>query len=484
MSRYAGPPRIYEPSGHQLSVLRAPLISRTTPPHSARGSLRDSPGPSSPLGSPQSSPHCSPSPTPRDSLGRSPRGNRQGKAAVPRSPRGMGHSQGPTRRPSGSSSLSAAHQVDVPYPLASSPHTGIGSPRGPRMSHPRIVFPKNGSLDERPRVRRSLPAQPVDSYRERQSSISCSQTATSRMLLQAEVERQQRDQQQKELMEQRLSRLRKVQQECRLRMAWEQNRDLMEHPARGEEQLKLQLPEHQELHPPLSSENQHGQPLVLNTGRSASDCEVRQQGLRVKQVQSHCNRQPLSDLQNNRHGSANSEHKLSTSSNNLPPRQAQGMPAGSSSQMKKKQNSDSCKDWPCRSLACHAVDPEELAMPLSDEARVGRVAEVQRLLKAGAGVNLPDEHGWTPLHWAAIGCHLDVTQVLIQFGADLDARTPDNQSTPLMLAADEGDMRVAQLLLESGAHPYLVSTDGFTAERRCASNLQAQFATLIFNFSK
>jgi ankyrin repeat protein len=60
----------------------------------------------------------------------------------------------------------------------------------------------------------------------------------------------------------------------------------------------------------------------------------------------------------------------------------------------------------------------------------------------------------TPLHAAAWKDFLDVARLLIEKGAEVDARDEDG-GTPLHTAAEEGSLDVARLLIEHGAN-----TDG------------------------
>lgn len=84
---------------------------------------------------------------------------------------------------------------------------------------------------------------------------------------------------------------------------------------------------------------------------------------------------------------------------------------------------------------------------------------VQRLIDAGAQVN---QEGWTALHYAAVVGHLEIVQLLIAHYAYIDAETP-NKTTPIMLAARRGEMKVVNFLIEEGADISLKNMLGWTA---------------------
>ncbi len=72
---------------------------------------------------------------------------------------------------------------------------------------------------------------------------------------------------------------------------------------------------------------------------------------------------------------------------------------------------------------------------------------VLALLDKGAQVNRP---GWTALHYAAAAGDLDIMKLLLERHAYIDAASPTG-TTPLMLAAREGQEDAVRLLLEEGA---------------------------------
>ncbi|KQV61352.1 MULTISPECIES: ankyrin repeat domain-containing protein [unclassified Duganella] len=76
---------------------------------------------------------------------------------------------------------------------------------------------------------------------------------------------------------------------------------------------------------------------------------------------------------------------------------------------------------------------------------------VLALLEKGAQINRP---GWTALHYAAAAGDLDIMKLLLERHAAIDATSPTG-TTPLMLAAREGQEDAVQLLLEEGANATL-----------------------------
>jgi len=74
-------------------------------------------------------------------------------------------------------------------------------------------------------------------------------------------------------------------------------------------------------------------------------------------------------------------------------------------------------------------------------------AAVMELLNHGAQVN---QKGWTALHYAAAAGSIEITSLLLEKHAYIDAETPTGM-TPLMIAAREGQEEVVGLLLVEGA---------------------------------
>ena len=92
--------------------------------------------------------------------------------------------------------------------------------------------------------------------------------------------------------------------------------------------------------------------------------------------------------------------------------------------------------------------------PLALAAANGSATIVERLLRAGADPDAAGETGVTPLMEAARTGSLDAARVLLDFDANIDARTDDRQQTALMWAVVQEHPDVVGLLLEYGSDPH------------------------------
>ncbi|CAH1634785.1 unnamed protein product [Spodoptera littoralis] len=92
-------------------------------------------------------------------------------------------------------------------------------------------------------------------------------------------------------------------------------------------------------------------------------------------------------------------------------------------------------------------------------------------LRRGAGVNVQDDNGYTPLHQACLNGHREIVRVLLSVGAN-PGIVDKKGATPLHLAAFNGDTDVCWMLL---AHNPPVNIDQLTSDHETALLIAAQF---------
>jgi len=120
--------------------------------------------------------------------------------------------------------------------------------------------------------------------------------------------------------------------------------------------------------------------------------------------------------------------------------------------------------------------------PLHHAAEKGYAHMAGLLVEAGANVNARIPKGFynTPLHLAALGGHAPVVKLLIEAGAGLDKQAADG-STPLLLATGNksGNPQPARLLLQAGADPNIPNRYGRTPLFGVVMNGETALANLL-----
>lgn len=118
--------------------------------------------------------------------------------------------------------------------------------------------------------------------------------------------------------------------------------------------------------------------------------------------------------------------------------------------------------------------------PLMLAAIHNRLEVAQVLIQQGADVNKP---GWTPLHYAASRGHRDMMRLLLDNDAYIDSES-DNGTTPLMMAAFSESALAVKLLLEEGADPTLVNHANASALDIALSKNREQSAFYLRAFTQ
>ncbi len=113
---------------------------------------------------------------------------------------------------------------------------------------------------------------------------------------------------------------------------------------------------------------------------------------------------------------------------------------------------------------------------LSVACAEGRLADVKRLVEAGAEVNLAGING--PLISAVHKNQPECVAYLLAHGANLEVRN-ENKSTPLIFAAFYGHYGIAEMLLAAGAQRDIVNVHGKTAADYARDNNKPAVLALL-----
>ena len=109
------------------------------------------------------------------------------------------------------------------------------------------------------------------------------------------------------------------------------------------------------------------------------------------------------------------------------------------------------------------------------------VEMVQRVLRAGADVNLRGAEAWTALMIAAaeVNDRTDAIVALLEHGADAEARN-ESDATALLIAGNQGHANNLKLLLARGCDANVADEDGMTALHfACTNNASDKVVALL-----
>ena len=106
----------------------------------------------------------------------------------------------------------------------------------------------------------------------------------------------------------------------------------------------------------------------------------------------------------------------------------------------------------------------------------GDIEKVRELVASGSDPNQFDwPLSWTPLHYAAKGEYTEIAKLLLDAGADANARDEEEiGETPLGLVAGSCSYAIARVLIDGGADPRIPGWMGNTALTRAAKRKKAE----------
>jgi ankyrin repeat protein len=123
---------------------------------------------------------------------------------------------------------------------------------------------------------------------------------------------------------------------------------------------------------------------------------------------------------------------------------------------------------------------EEGWTPLYWAIKYGRIEIVQMLIDAGADVNAKDDSDSTPLYVAAEFGKTEIARMLIGAGVDVNMKNVIG-STPLHEAAHNGRVKIAHMLIDAGANVNVQDGDGETPLHLAANNGSVEIAKMLID---
>jgi ankyrin repeat protein len=135
--------------------------------------------------------------------------------------------------------------------------------------------------------------------------------------------------------------------------------------------------------------------------------------------------------------------------------------------------------------AAYKLLPPDDELTAHQAATFGRVERLRRLIdEEPARVDEWSPDGFTPLHGAIFGGHESTVRLLVDHGADLEAVSKSEiaQVRPLGTAAFVRSVALGRILLEAGADPDAKTPDGHTAMDTALANGDDAFASLLREF--
>jgi tankyrase len=125
--------------------------------------------------------------------------------------------------------------------------------------------------------------------------------------------------------------------------------------------------------------------------------------------------------------------------------------------------------------------PKQIDQELLNACYFGNIVGVKKWLKLGANVEYVEERdGWLPLHYAARWGDLEMLNLLIKYGADVNGKTKSKE-TALHKCGRWDRKEAAIILLQLGADPTIKNTDG---NRASHMTVDPELKFLLDNFDE
>ena len=137
-----------------------------------------------------------------------------------------------------------------------------------------------------------------------------------------------------------------------------------------------------------------------------------------------------------------------------------------------------------RTDEAEAIAEEREDLDVFEAAAMGDVERLRTLLDENVGLTVAwSEDGFPALHFAAFFGHPEAVKLLVERGANLEARSTNEQfaldAAPLHSAAAAGHLEACRALLDAGADVNAVQQGGYTALLDAAANKNQELVDFL-----
>jgi len=110
------------------------------------------------------------------------------------------------------------------------------------------------------------------------------------------------------------------------------------------------------------------------------------------------------------------------------------------------------------------------------------LSRLEQLIQDGANVNERDtDRGNTPIHWACAGGHLDAIEMLLEYGADVNAQNKHGRTPLHCLVSERYDKIVLWMVQYCNADPHLQDKRGVAAYDLAQKFFQPEIESAVKN---
>ncbi len=133
-------------------------------------------------------------------------------------------------------------------------------------------------------------------------------------------------------------------------------------------------------------------------------------------------------------------------------------------------------------IPIYAQDKEDVGYQLLYAADAGEIEQVRVALLKGAPVDFTTPEGVTALMYASAAGYVDVANLLIEMGADVNAKPFNSRRSALVAAVENGQVEVAELLIRNGAELTYIDNSGASLLHIAAGSMVWEMTDLLLYY--